>query len=179
MSRACQIARGHDPEDEFIAEICTWIKRLADASPDIIRTLDTIHRLSVDVWDAARDLEAGKTGAAKRLDTALSAHFDFGRGTHFNSVTAFCDSLWRSLDESRDADMARSLQAGAAIHDALSKLDKIGRHVRLVSINASVEASRAGDAGKGLSVIAVEFKALSEDIQKLAAHAKQEIDGLV
>lgn len=53
-----------------------------------------------------------------------------------------------------------------------ARVIRVGKHVRLVSLNASVEAARAGDVGKGLMVIAHEFKSLAEEIQSLAKDAR-------
>ncbi|WP_254684999.1 methyl-accepting chemotaxis protein [Tateyamaria omphalii] len=55
-------------------------------------------------------------------------------------------------------------RADAAVTDILS----ISKMVRLISLNASVEAARAGDAGRAFGVIASEVKAMSEAIQTSA-----------
>ncbi|WP_299692375.1 methyl-accepting chemotaxis protein [uncultured Tateyamaria sp.] len=112
------------------------------------------------------------------LDTALKAHFVFGRGQFYQAVTEICDGLWSQLDQQRDQDMQQARENGAAIDDILGRLERIGKHVRLVSLNASVEAARVGDAGRGLGVIAVEFKSLAEEIQHLAASARDNINGM-
>lgn len=49
-----------------------------------------------------------------------------------------------------------------SVKDATAKLNELGMKVRLLSLNASVEAARAGDAGKGFSVIAEEVRALAD-----------------
>ena len=179
MERASALLKGDDPGNAFAPEIVRWFGHHADLNARIHDTFAKLIRLTRDVGKAARDLRHGNTAAKHRLDAALKAHFDYGRNDAFQAVTTYCDELWSSLDAQRDADLARSRQASEAITSALTKLDRIGRHVRLVSINASVEASRAGEAGQGLAVIATEFKSLSEDIQKLAAGARFEIDNLL
>jgi methyl-accepting chemotaxis protein len=49
-----------------------------------------------------------------------------------------------------------------SVKDATATLNQLGMKVRLLSLNASVEAARAGDAGRGFSVIAEEIRALAE-----------------
>lgn len=50
----------------------------------------------------------------------------------------------------------------ASVKGATATLNELGMKVRLLSLNASVEAARAGDAGRGFSVIAEEVRALAD-----------------
>ncbi len=57
-------------------------------------------------------------------------------------------------------------------------ITKISKQTSLLSLNASVEAARAGDAGHGFSVVASEMKALSTSCEEAAADSlsnKEEI----
>jgi hypothetical protein len=49
-----------------------------------------------------------------------------------------------------------------------SEIGKIGRVINMVATNASIEAARVGDAGKGFNVIADEVKALSSRVSSLS-----------
>ncbi len=48
------------------------------------------------------------------------------------------------------------------IHEITQTIEDIANETRLLSLNASVEASRAGEAGKGFSIVASEIRDLSE-----------------
>ena len=48
------------------------------------------------------------------------------------------------------------------------EIGKIGRVINMVATNASIEAARAGDAGKGFTVIADEVKVLSQRVSSLS-----------
>lgn len=62
------------------------------------------------------------------------------------------------------------------IEDMVGVIQQIAEQTSLLSLNASVEASRAGEAGKGFAVVADEVKNLSEMTQRSAEHIRDEIE---
>ena len=53
--------------------------------------------------------------------------------------------------------------------------DDIVRHIRLLGINAAIEAARAGDIGKGFAVVAHEVQRLASASATIAAKFQQEV----
>ncbi|MEM8632821.1 MAG: methyl-accepting chemotaxis protein [Pseudomonadota bacterium] len=62
--------------------------------------------------------------------------------------------------------------------EALTGIDQFSPSVRLVALNASVEAARAGDAGRWISVSVQEIKMLAEGIKKTTDRARDQIAAL-
>lgn len=93
-------------------------------------------------------------------------------------LTQIIWDIWADIDSRRQEDLDAANTTVETLGTRLTRLEHIGKHVRLVSLNASVEAARAGDVGKGLMVIAQEFKVLAEEIQNLAQVARDDINGL-
>jgi methyl-accepting chemotaxis protein len=54
------------------------------------------------------------------------------------------------------------------MHNKNNELSSIVRHVLIVSLNASIEAARAGTAGRGFSIVASEVRALAARSQELS-----------
>lgn len=82
--------------------------------------------------------------------------------------------ICRSTDESREIIEKLSEQSERIISIAKVITD-ISQQTNILSINAAVEASRAGAAGKSFAVVAHEIKRLSEQTNK----ATTEIDGII
>lgn len=59
------------------------------------------------------------------------------------------------------------------INELTKKILDIADNTSMLSLNASIEAARAGDAGKGFSVVAMEISKLSEDTTTTAMEIQQ------
>jgi methyl-accepting chemotaxis protein len=71
-------------------------------------------------------------------------------------------------------EVTRSLQhSRGEITRFADEIESISSATRLLSLNAAVEAARAGVAGRGFSVIANSVRKLSEDTQKAAAQIRR------
>ena len=133
-----------------------------------------IKQLIKDAQGLRREI-LRKSPAAGRMIEAFTAQ---ALGPFFKSVTAIIEALWISFEEMRHSELKRAELAIDAVSKTLSRLTHIGQHVRLVSLNASVESARVGDAARGLSVIAQEFKSLADEIQNLATAAQTDVNTL-
>ncbi|WP_147104410.1 methyl-accepting chemotaxis protein [Tateyamaria sp. syn59] len=169
VARAASLVQGSDPLQAVPGWVCDWIGQHGAAHPRSVAAFVEMRDLTHAVVIAAEGDDV------RQMRDALAEHLRVGRGGFFEKVTAFCDGLWADLDATRHQELEHAAAAGQAITKTLGRLEQIGKHVRLVSLNASVEAARVGDAGRGLGVIAVEFKTLAEEIQMLATTARRDI----
>ena len=83
------------------------------------------------------------------------------------SITRAADSGHRSAESMRnnvtqgEAAVARLKETTTAMNGVIKLIQDIATQINLLSLNATIEASRAGEAGRGFTVVASEIKTLS------------------
>ncbi|RDK02067.1 methyl-accepting chemotaxis protein [Paraburkholderia lacunae] len=163
------------------------IARLRAESEARIDTLLSEHAGHVETLrereQFAQDLEASlaqlreelarQSAASEDLRTALQAATDdkdqwAHHAQQIASEAARLKSLGATFERWHDQ-MISLMTQNHDMHAKNQELSSIVRHVVIVSLNASIEAARAGAAGRGFAVVASEVRSLaarSEDLSK-------------
>jgi methyl-accepting chemotaxis protein len=104
------------------------------------------------------DTREAASGVRSILDTSASAISGAVQRSTATLITLSdgAMSIQNTLDSV--ADRVRNVQAASAA------IAQIARETRLLALNASVEAARAGDAGRGFAIIANAVKGLADQI---------------
>ncbi|GEM_PF-4527975 len=76
-----------------------------------------------------------------------------------NTISNDMDILIKSNEE--------SVKQANNMHNSLSNIAELSSRIKLLSLNAAIESSQAGDFGKGFGVIATEIRKLAEHSQTL------------
>jgi methyl-accepting chemotaxis protein len=132
--------------------------------------------------EAAGSILANLTGVDTKITALLSFIQQSGSNDHVVGLVAQIESQMQSSRQLLERQAARqdqdaqtgSQQRSKIVTDAndmlevLAKLSGISRQTTMLSFNVSIEAARMGDASRGFSIIALEIRKLSSEVQTLS-----------
>jgi methyl-accepting chemotaxis protein len=152
MARAFERMLGS--QRQMVRQIATTSQKLADAAQEMQAGTqnqeEAITRQSVAVEDASRSVEALSTSAAHIAESARGVLRDAERTGETNQLMA---------------QKAVELNAHAGrIEEILEVIREIADRSDLLALNASIESTRAGEAGRSFALVAQEMRRLAERV---------------
>lgn len=156
IDSACRdIAEGAMNQAESTTEASASVKEMGELIGESKLRLDGIRGVSDDVKDSTHTASDG-------LEKLQKSNQEVTRVTE--EIALAISGTSASADK---------------IKEAANLITSIAGQTNLLSLNASIEAARAGDAGRGFAVVATEISNLSEESNKAASEIQTIIEELV
>lgn len=162
----------------------------ADNVSQIAETVNEIARTAEEVASSAQTLAEHTVVFEKKMETMTNSANDLNMSsenikTANASTKEVIDNVVCSAEQSSQS-VKNIIDNIHDTNDAIQKIvnltdviNDIATQTKILSLNASIEAARAGDAGKGFSVVAESIRNLAESTNENAKSIRQVIDEIV
>lgn len=121
---------------------------------------------SVEVLSTTREISANATALLKTMEEAVQVTDQTTAGAMDarSNLKKMDQTMQRMVlaTDSINAKLAALSEKASHINKVLTTITKVADQTNLLSLNAAIEAEKAGEAGRGFSVVAVEIRRLSD-----------------
>lgn len=136
-----------------ISEMRQGIGKMDDESEDCLKQMDALSGRIGEVADNSGQINVLAKGAEQVIETGMDSvtQLKGSTGSTITITSNIIDSIQNLEDKSK------------SIGTIIEAINEIAEQTNLLSLNASIEAARAGSAGKGFAVVAQEIKKLADE----------------
>ena len=156
ISKAVEdVAEGSTGMAASISKINENLLEMSNETKDINESVNEIRNQTAAVQDSSKimnDKIKSMQNSSQKMDDGISA------------ISKRIETVNTTVDK---------------VSNIVSVIEEISSETNLLSLNASIEAARAGDAGKGFAVVAQEIRVLSDNTNTELENIKQIISSLV
>lgn len=184
-------------EDQYTGDFNALLMSIRKMNRQIDKTIKGVNEASEQVSAGASNLADASIGVAEGAtdQAAVVEEMQATIDELNNGIKQTADDLEHSYREAhkyadvaensrRDMEtlmsaMERISETSEKIGEIIAQIEDIASQTNLLSLNASIEAARAGDAGKGFAVVADQIRNLAEQSAKSAVDSKALIESSI
>lgn len=155
-----------------------FIRAAYNPNFDLDGNIVGVTKFATDITHARevkREADSMATYTAASVEQMTASIADIAR-----SMTLTKDSVDRASDAAHSVVtmIGDLVGAGEKMSSIVHLIKSISDQINLLSLNAAIEAARAGDAGRGFAVVADEVKKLASNVSNSTASITEEIEGM-
>jgi len=151
-----------------ITEIASGAAETASAASETSTTVEEVRQTAHDSNQRSKNVSES---AQKAVQISQAGE---------KSVASTVESMRRI--EAQMSSIAESIlklsEHGQAIGEIIATVENVAEQSRLLAVNASIEAVRAGEHGKGFAVVAQEVRILAEQSKQATARVRSILDDI-
>ena len=168
--------------DQFESAVGEIVDTVSSASTELEASAGTLsvtaersQELTTMVASASEEASTNVQSVASATEELSSSVNEIGR-----QVQELARMATDAVGQARATNerVSELTKAAARIGDVVELINTIAEQTNLLALNATIEAARAGEAGRGFAVVASEVKALAEQTSKATGEIGQQITGM-
>ncbi|TKW80106.1 MAG: HAMP domain-containing protein, partial [Bradyrhizobium icense] len=159
----------------IVANVSASAAQLETAAGTLTRTAETTQSLSSQVAETSGQASSDMQSVAAATEELSASVNEIGRRVRESNDIAV--AAVRQAEETDDR-IGKLSKAAQQIGDVVKLITAIAEQTNLLALNATIEAARAGEAGRGFAVVASEVKSLASQTAKATDEISNHISGM-
>jgi len=159
----------------IVANVSASAVQLEAAAGTLTRTAETTQTLSSQAAGASEEASSNMQSVATATEELSASVDEIGRQVEESNRIAEAAVVQAEQTDGRIGKLSRAAQE---IGDVVKLITAIAEQTNLLALNATIEAARAGEAGRGFAVVASEVKSLASQTAKATDEISSHIAGM-
>jgi methyl-accepting chemotaxis protein len=159
----------------IVANVSASAVQLEAAAGTLTRTAETTQTLSSQAAGASEEASSNMQSVATATEELSASVDEIGRQVEESNRIAEAAVVQAEQTDGRIGKLSRAAQQ---IGDVVKLITAIAEQTNLLALNATIEAARAGEAGRGFAVVASEVKSLASQTAKATDEISSHIAGM-
>ncbi|WP_164938077.1 methyl-accepting chemotaxis protein [Bradyrhizobium guangxiense] len=178
-SRRAELIRFADDFESAVGAIVSNVSasavQLESAASTLTRTAETTQSLSSQVAGVSEQASSNMQSVATATEELSASVEEIGRQVRDSSRIAEAAVVQAKETDGRIGKLSHAAQQ---IGEVVKLITAIAEQTNLLALNATIEAARAGEAGRGFAVVASEVKSLASQTAKATDEISSHIAGM-